>query len=93
MPITDTQAEWLERFLERVEEHHDVLRGDREQKFVQDQRARYEQYGTKMFLSPAQLKWLQDIESRFPTGAEETPDHESPTDEEGPPPVPEDERY
>lgn len=66
MPITDKQAEWLEEFFQKVGEHHDVLRGDREQKFVDDQRERYEKYGTKMFLSPAQLKWLQDIQSRFP---------------------------
>ena len=87
MPITDTQAEWLERFLERVEEHHHVLKGSREQQFVEDQRERYEKYGTKMFLSPAQLRWLQDIESRFPSGAE------GPPGDEEPPPVPEDERF
>lgn len=64
MPITDEQVEWLEKLIGRCDEEHQQL-SDWEHNFVEDQRKRFEQYGSKMFLSPKQLQVLQRIENKL----------------------------
>lgn len=63
MPITDEQSTWLEGLFERCSGNEMLSKWESD--FVDDQRKRYEQYGTNMFLSPKQLQVLQRVENKL----------------------------
>ena len=83
MPMTMEQTEYLSQLLQGLEPVSKELNPN-SRNFVADQVKRFDQYGANMFLSPKQLKWLEDLHQEFvgelpEAGAkqEEPPDQES----------------
>lgn len=62
--LTADQMYWLEDLLNECDAQESRL-NDWERKFVSDQRARMEELGDEMWLSPKQHEILLKIESKF----------------------------
>jgi len=64
MSLTEDELRRLQTILALAEDNEERLR-PREREFIADQQKRLEEHGGNMRLSPAQWKWLIDIEERF----------------------------
>jgi len=64
MALTEDELRRLQDILALCEDHEGQLRS-RERQFVADQQKRLEDHGGNINMSPAQWKWLLDIEERL----------------------------
>lgn len=64
MALTEEQDAHLTEVLDDLGSVRDDLYPKAKQ-FVEDQIARHETYGARMFLSPKQLNWLHDLQREF----------------------------
>lgn len=64
MALNDEQFEKISLMLEQLKPVLDNIKG-RSKGFVEDQLSRHEEYGQKMFFSPKQWDWLEDIYTEY----------------------------
>ena len=69
MALTEGEVEWMRVLLENLEAERKKLY-PRAQSFVDDQIARFQQYESRMLVSPKQKQWLTDLHREFCPGCE-----------------------
>jgi hypothetical protein len=82
MALNADQMEKLETLLQGLEPEIKNLNPS-SQSFVRDQIKRFDQYGDRMFISPKQWAWLEDLYKKNvgdPPGADERPDDDDQED-------------
>lgn len=70
MALTEEQNERLTAILQALEPEIKNL-GQASQNFVRDQIERHAKYDDKMFISPKQKAWLEDLYEKYAGGAKE----------------------
>lgn len=80
MALTEEQNERLTAILQALEPEMAKL-GQASQNFVQDQIRRHNQYDDRMFISPKQLAWLEDLYEKYAGGEKEVGDSRAPANE------------
>lgn len=63
MSLTISQEEELQHMLDEISAYRSKLK-PKERDFTDDMTKRFEEYGSDMFVSDKQLKWLRDIHRR-----------------------------
>lgn len=73
MALTEEQNERLTAILQALEPEMSKL-GQASQNFVRDQIERHAKYDDKIFISPKQKAWLEDLYERYAGGTKEVGD-------------------